>query len=270
MKFHIGFRCEVPEKEVGDNSTPPQQTVIPRRSVVEVQFPGRATSLAYYNDRFDLHVGDLVYVDGKLEGRQGRVTAVSYNFKIRLSAYQRVIAQVDTAVRGEFRCVGTHFVTIDREAIPAQKVAPWFMAPTNEEDFVSGSDDTFFRLDDLKTMEISPAVAERGRDYYLENRVAYISLDGDCGYAIIEGREPYEVEFMYRNGEISGLTCSCFCSYACKHVFAAMLQLKETLEKIEELYRDRWMSGGYFAAISRHTLMSFAVEGKEGVSFTLD
>ena len=34
-------------------------------------------------------------------------------------------------------------------------------------------------------------------------------LSGD----VIEGSEAYEVEFEYRNGEISQLICSCFCSY---------------------------------------------------------
>ena len=38
-----------------------------------------------YNDLFDLHPGDLVYVDGKLEGHRGRVTDVNYNFKIKVS-----------------------------------------------------------------------------------------------------------------------------------------------------------------------------------------
>ena len=28
-------------------------------------------ALAYYNDRFDLHVGDIVFVDGRLEGLRG-------------------------------------------------------------------------------------------------------------------------------------------------------------------------------------------------------
>ncbi len=80
-------------------------------------------------------------------------------------------------------------------------------------------------------MKVSAAVAERGHDYYQRNKVRYICVDGSRGYAIVEGSEAYEVEFSYRGGEISDLTCSCFCSYPCKHAFAAMLQLKETLEK---------------------------------------
>ena len=40
----------------------------PAKSVVQVFFPDKNASYAYFNDRFDLRPGDLVYVEGKLEG----------------------------------------------------------------------------------------------------------------------------------------------------------------------------------------------------------
>ena len=40
----------------------------PTRSLVLIHFPARNITLSYYNDQFDLHCGDLVFVDGKLEG----------------------------------------------------------------------------------------------------------------------------------------------------------------------------------------------------------
>ena len=55
-------------------------------------------TLSYYNDLFDLHRGDLVFVVGKLEGLRGIVVDVSYNFKIKLSDYKRVIAVADTTL----------------------------------------------------------------------------------------------------------------------------------------------------------------------------
>ena len=227
-------------------------------------------AMKYSNDQFDLHRGDMVYVDGKLEGMLGRVTEANYNFKIKVSDYKRVIAVVDTTVNGQFFMAGSHFVTFDRAALPSSKVVTWFKAPAKDDDeFVSGSDDTTFRLDDLKGMNVSAAVAERGHDYYIENKVRYISIDGTKGYAIVEGSEAYEVEFEYRNGEISQLICSCFCSYNCKHEFAAMLQLRETLELIEKHYADEYERTGYFAAMNKGTLFAFAIDGKETGSFTL-
>lgn len=65
-----------------------QESITPRKSVVQVRFPGKGMSLAYYNDQFDLKIGDLVYVDGKLEGQLGRVTEITYNFKIKIFRVQ--------------------------------------------------------------------------------------------------------------------------------------------------------------------------------------
>ena len=271
MAFKIGFAAEHPEnKPVGVTYTAQQVQAAPRKSVVQVYFADRNMTLAYYNDQFDLHRGDMVYVDGKLEGKRGRVTEVNYNFKIKISDYKRVIAVVDTTVSGQFFMAGSHFVTFDREALPISKAVTWFKAPAKEDDeFVSGSDDTAFRLDDLAGMKVSAVIAERGHDYYMENKVRYISIDGTKGYAIVEGSEAYEVEFEYRNGEISGLICSCFCSYNCKHEFAAMLQLKETLELIGKHYEDEYERTGYFAAVNKGTLFAFAIDGKDSGSFTL-
>lgn len=72
----------------------------PAKSVVQVYFPAQGTKLAYFNDRFDLHVGDIVYVEGKLEGLRGQVVDVAHNFKIKVSEYKRVIGKADTAVSG--------------------------------------------------------------------------------------------------------------------------------------------------------------------------
>lgn len=60
-------------------------------------------------------------------------------------------------------------------------------------------------------MRVDVAVAERGYAYYAENRVRYLCLDGMKGYALVEGTEPYDVEFVYSDGMIYALTCSCYC-----------------------------------------------------------
>ncbi|MBQ5321163.1 MAG: hypothetical protein J6K88_03780 [Oscillospiraceae bacterium] len=273
MAFKIGFTAaEGLDDKISTKSTITVKQIesAPRRSVVQVYFAGRNMTLAYYNDRFDLRCGDIVYVDGKLEGMRGRVTEVNYNFKIKLSDYKRVIAVVDTTVNGQFFMAGSHFVTFDRDALPVSKVLTWFKAPTGDDDeFIIGQDDTTFLLNDLKGMNVSAVIAERGHEYYMENKVRYICIDGTKGYAIVEGGESYEVEFDYLGGEISGLVCSCFCSYNCKHEFAAMLQLKETLELIEKHYAAEYQRTGYFAAVTKSILFTFAIDGKEMGRFIL-
>ena len=117
MAFKIGFSVSE-EKEKMSAPEPPDvsEKREPRRSVVRVQFPQRNMTLAYYNDRFDLHCGDLVYVDGKLEGKRGRVVDVNYNFRINLADYKRVIGVADTNVSGRFTLAGSHVLTFDRAA----------------------------------------------------------------------------------------------------------------------------------------------------------
>lgn len=242
----------------------------PRKSVVQVRFPGWDKGLAYYNDQFDLKPGDRVYVDGKLEGQLGIVTAVNYNFKIKLSEYKRVIALVKTDVHGKFYMAGSHFVTFDPNVLSPAQATLWFRAPASEEEvYVSGDDDVSFPLDDLQEMGIGSAIAERGHQYYMENRVQYLCLNGTKGYAIVQGSHAYTVEFEYQNGTISKLVCDCFCSYPCKHEFAATLQLRETLDLIQKQYAEEYAQTGCFAAICKETLFAFAISGKECGSFTM-
>lgn len=270
MAFKIGFSAGLDKDHEDCKVQPDIQQVPPRKSVVEVFFSGRNMTLAYYNDQFDLHCGDMVYVDGKLEGMLGRVVEVNYNFKIKLSEYKRVIALVDTTVHGQFFMGGSHFITFDRDAIPADKVALWFRAPAkDDEEYAVGGDDTSFNLHDLKSMEINNEIANRGHEYYIDNRVRYISIDGHRGYAIVQGTIPYEVEFEYYDGEIRHLTCNCFCSYNCKHEFAALLQLRETLALIDKNYSSEYQHSGYFAAVIKGVLFTYAINGKEYGSFTL-
>ena len=118
-------------------------------------------------------------------------------------------------------------------------------------------------------MKISDAIAERGHDYYRENRVRYISLDKTRVRAIVEGTQPYELECDYIDGEIRNLVCDCFCSEPCKHKFAAMLQLRETLEPIEKNYPAQLEATQHFAAVCKGTLLNFALDGKETGSIVL-
>lgn len=265
MKFPIGFTAVHEDKPVTTASYEvPSAPTVPRKSVVQVAFPESGRVLAYYNDQFDLHLGDRVYVDGTLEGQLGRVVEINYNFKIKVSDYKRVIALVDTSVHGQFYLVKRGFITFDPSALPYSKVVRWFKAPEKEgEEIVSGSDDSFFPLMDLDQMKVDGAIRERGIRYFMEERVKYICLDGNHGYAIIDGSKPYEVEFEFHNGQIHNLVCSCFCCYNCKHEVAAMLQLRVTLEQIEMYYGEEFERTDYFAAIHPETLFEYAIWGKE-------
>lgn len=58
--------------------------------------------LAYYNDRFDLNEGDVVYVSGKLADEPGVVVSVTTKFRIHTSDYERVLSLLDLTIHGSF------------------------------------------------------------------------------------------------------------------------------------------------------------------------
>ena len=243
----------------------------PKKSLVQVLFPAKDKTMPYFNDTFDLKVGDFVYVEGEFAGQIGRVTQINYHFKIKLCDYWKVIAVVDTDIHGQFHLAGSHLITFDPNALPAGQVITWFKWPVDEdEDVVCCYDDKeHFPLDDLDSMNVTPAIAQRGHKYYTENRVRYLCLNGSHGYAIVEGGEIYTLDFEYQDGQISRLLCDCPCGFNCKHEFAAMLQLRETLELIEKHYADEYKRSGYFAAITKGAFFSFVIDGNESGSFIL-
>ena len=240
-------------------------------SVVRVYFPARGFACTYYNDKFDLRRGDIVYVDGKLEGLRGFVTEVSYNFKIKLSEYKRVIAQASTEVKGKFYTAGEQLITFSPETLPYKKAAAWFLPPADpDETYVRGrKKGETFRLEKL-TEQMNALVVNCGREIRMEDKVLCLELAGTRGRAVVEGRKPYEVEFTYQNGEIGGLLCTCYEVSACKHEAAALLQLRELLQIIEKQYAEQFEQSGYFAAVRKTTLLEYAVDNRETIGFTLE
>ena len=271
MSYKIGFTAEpeINEYTAFDNASQKESKYTAKKSVVDVYFPDRHFTCTYYDDRFDLKCGDIVFVEGKLEGLRGRVTNVNYTFKIKLSDYKRVISMADTDVKGEFHLAGSHLITTDNNALKFEQVITWFKAPTDDdEEFASSEGDEVFNIANLTDMKIEKDIADRGYDYFIENRVEYIELNNGKGRAIVRGRKPYVVEFNYANGDISGLVCDCYCSGACKHEFATMLQLREILDIIKKEYPfvDH---NDYLAAVSKTSFFEFVIDGSTKGTFTM-
>jgi len=271
MSFKIGFTAEAENdnKRIIENTPVQKEAPIFKKSVVEVFFPDRQKAYSYYNDMFDLKRGDVVYVEGKLEGLRGRVTQINYNFKIKLSDYKRVIGVANTDVIGEFHLAGSHFITIDSDALTYEQVSTWFKAHDNgEEEYVSLNGDEVFNLNDLGGMNIKNEIAERGHEYYMENRVVYIELNHGKGRALVTGSKTYDVEFSYNGEDISGLVCNCYCTGACKHEFATMLQLREILAIIKKEY-PFVEHNDYLSAVSKTSFFEFVIDGNTKGTFTM-
>ncbi len=206
------------------------KTVAP--SLVLVFFPSIGRSYSYYNDKFDLKVGDIVFVEGKLFGERGEVEEVTRNFKIKLSDYKRVISVADTDVHGDFFEICNSIVSYDLKALNFEKVISWLM-PADGEEFFTQKSENFFPITDLSKLGAKPEIIERGMDYFKNERVLFLQLSKTAVRAIVAGEEYYTVEFDRCGNELSSPTCSCFCFGACKHEVAAMLKLKELLESVD-------------------------------------
>ncbi len=230
-----------------------------RPSVVKVRFPSVDRDLDYYNDRFRLHQGDFVFVDGKLEGKRGTVVAVTYDFNIDPARYKRVISVADPSVRGRFESIGDYMLTFDRHALPYESFRSWVMPGTAEDQHYINFNDTGVDLKNISTWGIDPAAFARGVDYYEQNRVLYISVDRGCGRTIVSGTKPYELRFTLKDNTVTGLSCGCPCFSGCKHEAALLLELRDLVDEfLSAKYRSRWDDTGYFAAVSPIPLISMA------------
>lgn len=270
MKHLIGFcvQTPAPEAAAGATSAPSEQaeaTAVP--SVVRVFFSDLHRAYSYYNDQFDLHDGDLVYVSGQLAGQRGRVVEVDYNFRIRLADYQRVIGVADTAVHGTFYTLGAYVFTLERNALPFRQVRSWFFPPEADGEYAVGhGPGPVYALEQLS---IPAGVAEKGHSYYRENRVAYLSVDGTAGHAIVLGTTPHELTFTYTGGTVSALTCTCYETGLCKHGAALLLQLRETIDFLHEEHEEAFAASDRFAAVSKSVFSHFAMDGSAGGCITL-
>ena len=104
--------------------------------------------------------------------------------------------------------------------------------------------------------------------YFINNCVEYIELDHGKGRAIVSGSEPYIVEFNFKGGSVSGLTCSCYCAGVCKHEVATMLQLRDTLDNIAENYKSI-DTDTYIAIVDKAAFFNNALAGKKHGTITI-
>lgn len=238
-------------------------------TVVKVFFPEDNRTLAYYNDRFALSKGDLVFVEGRLAGRRGVVTSVTGQFKIRLSDYKRVISKADTAVTGTFYQAGSHLLSFGPEALPFRQVLTWLRPPAEEEEaYAVGCDGSAVSLEKLSELDVPEMICLRGADYYRDGRVSFLSLEAGQGRALVSGTEAYTLDFQYRDGEVRGLVCDCPCGYTCKHAVAVLLQLRKLLNVIERDYPDQ--EGQDFTAVSKDVFRTFALDANPAAVLRLE
>ena len=227
-----------------------------KQSLARVWIPGGGyTSNTYYNDRFDLKNGDIVYVEDWQNGKllRGIVISLIKTFKIRLSDYKKVIAQADRSVQGQLYLGGQYLLGFGKETLPYEKVITWVKPPCGEDEYVAVRDEdgTSFPLDDLEKLDVPDKIRKRGEDYFDDRRVKYLEVDQERVRAIVEGTEFYEVEFTLEAGQIRSLMCDCPYPEICKHEYAAILYLKDVLKICSQWYPEQMTARNYFVAVDR-------------------
>lgn len=219
-------------------------------------------TMSYYNDRFNLKKGDIVFVGDEGNFFRGRVEQVTADFNVDKEYFDRVVGRAVTEVRGSFSQAESYLLTFDRDVLPYRQFLTW-MKPVDEDMHYIRYDDESFSLKKTEKWGVYDTIFERGVDYHRQNRLLYLSLDGTEGHAVVGGTQPYEVSFRYEDGRISALTCDCPCNYRCKHDVATLLKLKEMRKLLKKEHADEWKQSRYFAIVAKPTFFANAVDGNQ-------
>lgn len=238
----IGFNTgESKKEELKSNIENPaisKKKILPIRSVVTVRFEN-GKEYPYYNDEFDLKIGDVVYVDGKLAGKAGRVIDVTRKFKVSLDFYKRVLAKLNLELHGEFERVNG-FMLCRENAASFEQVNAWLNPPVireKEEEFFIG-DGYEVALDKInKCPEITECEYDDATELYLDGEVKFISVKNGSGKAIVKNRGYHTVDFSFKNGMAKNLYCDCISPNFCKHMIAVCFAL-QMLRKESNINED--------------------------------
>lgn len=249
------------------------QTVIPEmaeavklsRCMVKIRFPGIHKELDYYNDKFPLKQGDIVFVSGKLAGQLGRVVSVTYKFRIHTKDYERVLAKLDLTLHGSFAPVKSQMVCFGEIPLTPERFESWITppadpkAPEEEKDEVISGEGYVLDIHDLDACkDLYQKIWERGMAYYFDGNLKYLCVRNGIGTAFVKGENWYRVEFrLDEDGLMTDIYCDCPYLGLCKHEASVALALL-ILEK----------NTGYdvqtdFVALDRETFWQLASMAEE-------
>ena len=211
----------------------------PVRSLVSVRFINDGRTFTYYNDRFDLQLGDTVFVDGKLAGKIGVVEKVTRKFKINLADYKRVISVADKEIHGTYERIMDKMVSFDMDAFSPEQFRTWVIHPKtndksdeNVEDEVILGEGYELDLSEIeKSDDVNYAILQRAAEYCGNGNVAYIAVRDGIGTAFIDGTTWCEVNFALEGNMLKEMYCDCPYPGLCKHLVAVALTLRELGKK---------------------------------------
>lgn len=262
MKRLIGFMASNDTKAEAPAAPAAVRTNTPVKSLVKVRFENHSMPLAYYNDRFDLQEGDVVYVSGKLAGEPGLVVSVTTKFRIHTSDYERVLSLLDLTIHGSFTSVRDKMVSFDQIAITPEQFGDWVTPPEDpkkkknedeEEDEVISGEGYTIDINNIEgCQDITSAIAERAVNYCMDGRVRYLCIQNGIGRAYVEGTKWYRVDFYFSDGMMTDIYCDCPYSELCKHEVAVAITLRMLFNQ------PQFKNAGDFMALDRWVFWQLA------------
>lgn len=224
----------------------------PTKSLVKIHFHDSNRDLSYYNDRFTLEKGDVVYVSGKMSGEAGVVVSVTTKFRIHTADYQKVLAKLDLSFHGSFTRIQDKMVSYEDSCITPDKFESWVIPPVEEkkkkddeeepDEVISGEGYTIDINNIEACEELTDIIGHRAIDYCMEGRVRYLSIQNGKGRAYVEGSKWYRIDFNYADGLVTDLFCECPYPGLCKHVVAVVLTLRMLSKQPEMKTLDNFMA----------------------------
>ncbi|MBR2646016.1 MAG: hypothetical protein IKD47_00440 [Clostridia bacterium] len=204
------------------------------KNLVEVKFSD-GVRLSYFSDFSEIKKGDVVTVEGKLEKSVAVVTKVLKSFKKPKFDMRWITSIVDMNVEGHYYRIGEDMVAFEH-SLTAGKILTILTGEKYNENEGIGEDDLQIVLKDLENSEVfdDELIKMKGRALYKGNAVTYIYLKSGAGKAIVRGSQWYEIDFRYENGVVTYLACDCPYFGYCKHVYAFLLKLRETLKQLSK------------------------------------
>jgi hypothetical protein len=211
----------------------------PVKSVVTVEFDN-GKEYPYYNDKFNLKVGDIVFVDGKLAGKAGRVVKVTTKFKISLKYYKFVVAKLNLDIHGSFAKVESFMLCKGNNVVPFEQIKSWFVPPVandeDEEEFILGEGYECPINDISLGDEIDSEEWHEAIETLVSNNVKFITVNNGIGHAIVKNHKTHIVDFTIADGRIKDIFCDCIKPDFCRHAVAVCLAIDTFIEEnhIEE------------------------------------
>lgn len=220
------------EKRENENRIP--------KNLVKVKFESGLT-LMYFSDLPEIQAGDVVTVDGKMEGEIAVVVKVLSSFKKPKFDMKWIVSKMDNDLTGNYFKIEDDVASLDLN-LTVDKFMNIYAGVKYKENIAVGEDDIELDLDELEESELfEDEIKHRGRSLYKDNAVQFIWLKDGVGKAVVRssnGCDWYEIDFRCKNGKITYIACDCPYFGECKHLYAFLLKFKNFRKKFFEKYQS--------------------------------